>query len=44
MESHNNYKHLVENKGNKPLVFMDLRHMLADYLKLVISKNIKSLN
>ena len=21
MESHNNYKHLVENKGNKPVVF-----------------------
>ena len=20
MESHNNYKHLVENKGNEPLV------------------------
>ena len=45
MESHNNYKNLVETKGNKPLVFfMDLRHMLAEYLKLVISKNIKSLN
>ncbi len=21
MESHNNYKHLVENKGNKPAFF-----------------------
>ena len=44
MESHNNYKNLVENKGSKPVVFVDLRHMLSDYLKLVISINIKSLN